>query len=137
MVAASMPVVWPVHPRTRALLAARGIEADNSLRLISPVGYLDMVRLERHAAVIATDSGGVQKEAFFHGVPCVTLRDETEWTELVEAGWNRIVPPRLSAVIAEAIFSARGKFGLPISPYGNGTAAETIVATLAHDLIAN
>lgn len=133
-VARVLPVVWPVHPRTRALLAARGVEADDGLRLIEPVGYLDMVRLERHASVIATDSGGVQKEAFFHRVPCVTLRDETEWTELVEAGWNRIVPPRSSGVVASAILGARGRLGQPVSPYGNGDAAEVIVSTLAREL---
>lgn len=133
-VAASLSVVWPVHPRTRALLAAKGVEGDESFRLVDPVGYLDMVRLEHHAAVIATDSGGVQKEAFFHRVPCVTLRDETEWTELVEAGWNRIVPPLSSGAVAEAVLGARGRLGQPVSPYGKGEAAETIVATLAREL---
>ncbi|WP_275395077.1 non-hydrolyzing UDP-N-acetylglucosamine 2-epimerase [Spiribacter vilamensis] len=86
------PVVLPLHPRTRAAMAREGFEPQH-IRLIEPVGYLDMVALESNAAVIATDSGGVQKEAYFHGVPCVTLRDETEWVELVEMGWNELAPP--------------------------------------------
>ena len=94
--AKTLPVVWPVHPRTRAVLqqAGRLDQLAQSVRLTDPVGYLDMVQLEKYAAVIATDSGGVQKEAFFHQVPCVTLRDETEWVELVDAGWNRLADPR-------------------------------------------
>lgn len=93
-VAADIPVVLPVHPRTRSALERENLlrEVQRHLRLIDPVGYLDMVMLERHARLIATDSGGVQKEAFFYRVPCVTLRDETEWVELVDLGWNRGCP---------------------------------------------
>lgn len=83
------PVVMPVHPRTRKLLASRGL-TPAGLTLIDPVGYLDMARLLSRAAAVFTDSGGLQKEAYFHRVPCVTLRDETEWVETIEAGWNRL-----------------------------------------------
>lgn len=82
------PVVFPVHPRTRKLLDAMDYAARSHVQLIEPVGYLDMVMLARSARMILTDSGGLQKEAYWLGVPCVTLREETEWTETVEAGWN-------------------------------------------------
>ena len=88
------PVVLPLHPRTRGALQRAGIThealAATGVRLVEPVGYLDMQRLLADAALVLTDSGGVQKEAYFHQVPCVTLRDETEWVETVEAGWNRL-----------------------------------------------
>lgn len=88
-----IPVVFPVHPRTRKRAEAFGLgPLLNTVMAVDPVGYLDMVMLERNARLIATDSGGVQKEAFFHKVPCVTLREETEWMELVEAGWNKLCP---------------------------------------------
>ena len=89
------PIVWPLHPRTKAALQRLGLldEMSNATKLIEPLGYLDMVMLEKHARCIATDSGGVQKEAFFHGVLCATFRDETEWVELVRFGWNKLVPP--------------------------------------------
>jgi UDP-N-acetylglucosamine 2-epimerase len=80
------PVIFPLHPRTRAALRNR--PSTGAVRLIEPQGYLDMVRLEAAARVIVTDSGGVQKEAYWLGTPCVTARDETEWVETVEAGWN-------------------------------------------------
>lgn len=83
------PVVMPVHPRTRKLLAGRDL-APAAVTLIDPIGYLDMARLLSHATAVFTDSGGLQKEAYFHRVPCVTLRDETEWVETIEAGWNRL-----------------------------------------------
>lgn len=130
----TMPVVLPLHPRTRSVLEKSGVVLDlgnQGLKSIPPVGYLDMVTLEKHAAVIATDSGGVQKEAFFYGVPCVTLRDETEWTELVELGWNRLVPTLDSQAITQAILAARGTTGTSAFPYGNGHAAEKIAARLA------
>lgn len=84
IVARKRPVIWPIHPRTRQLLArrCRPEAALRGMHLLDPIGYLSMIELEKNAAAIATDSGGVQKEAFFHRVPCVTLRDETEWVEL-------------------------------------------------------
>lgn len=89
---ALMPVVLPLHPRTREAIAKLDdIALAPSLRITEPVGYLDMVMLEKHARIIVTDSGGVQKEAYFHHVPCITTREETEWAELVECGWNQIV----------------------------------------------
>ena len=131
--AQSMPVLWPIHPRTRAVLQQTGRldKLSGAIHLIEPVGYLDMVQLEKYAAVIATDSGGVQKEAFFYQVPCVTLRDETEWMELVEAGWNRLAPPNNAARLASIIHEAVGSRGKEVAPYGDGRAAWKIVARLA------
>ncbi len=85
------PVIFPVHPRTREAINVLDYSPAPHVRLIEPVGYLDMVRLEQSARIILTDSGGIQKEAYWSGVPCITLRDETEWVETVEAGWNAIV----------------------------------------------
>lgn len=137
-VARDLPVVWPVHPRTRAVLARLGRleRLTRSLHLIDPVGYLDMVQLEKHAAVIATDSGGVQKEAFFYRVPCVTLRDETEWVELVDAGWNRLLAPTSGERVAVAVRAAIGSTGQSVMPYGQGDAAKRIVDRLVADLAA-
>lgn len=127
------PVVLPLHPRTRAVIerSRYGLEAGDALRLIDPVGYLDMTRLLQGARLVATDSGGLQKEAFFHKVPCVTLRDETEWVELIELGWNRI--PRsldqagIDAAVAEALASDPAQ---NVMPYGDGNAASTIIDIL-------
>ncbi len=127
-VAKEIPVILPLHPRTRAAWKHDPGLGDfpRHVVLIEPVGYLDMAMLEKHSRLIATDSGGVQKEAFFYGKPCVTLRDETEWTELVELGWNRLVPPTSSVTIAESLRSSLDQRGAPASPYGNGNAARTI-----------
>jgi UDP-GlcNAc3NAcA epimerase len=135
-VAQRLPVVWPLHPRTRGVLQREGRLArlSSRVRLIDPVGYLDMVQLERQAAVVATDSGGVQKEAFFHRVPCVTLRDETEWVELVEAGWNRLAPPQSAQAVSAAVLGAVGTLGADVQPYGDGQAASRIVQRLRMDL---
>ncbi len=107
-VARQFPVVFPVHPRTRSALERFGLwqAACKSLRVIEPVGYLDMVMLEANAHRIVTDSGGVQKEAFLCGTPCITLRDETEWVELVAAGWNQLLSPddpELQSLLTAAI----------------------------------
>lgn len=131
-----LPVVWPLHPRTRAVLQQSGrlTRLASRVHLIDPVGYLDMVQLEKYAALIATDSGGVQKEAYFYRVPCVTLRDETEWGELVESGWNRLAPPNSQEAIRQSIESALGTRGREITQYGQGNAAVKIVARLAMDI---
>lgn len=133
-----IPVVWPLHPRTQAILQSSGqVERlAQQVKLIDPIGYLDMVQLEKCAAVIATDSGGVQKEAFFHRVPCVTLRDETEWGELVESGWNHLCPPLTSQNVSTAVLQAVGTQGADIRPYGNGNAAQRIVQRLCAELCA-
>lgn len=135
-VSRSLPVIWPVHPRTRGVLQAAGRldRLGENVRLIEPIGYLDMVQLEKHAAVIATDSGGVQKEAFFYRVPCVTLRGETEWTELVDSGWNRLASPLSAAAVLKGVEAAIGSRGKEVSPYGTGDAARRIAMRLAADL---
>lgn len=133
--ARTLPVVLPLHPRTRAAMKAAGVDpaAVPGLRVIPPAGYLDMMRLERGARLVVTDSGGVQKEAFFHGVPCVTLRDRTEWVELVDCGWNTLADPASPEAAVEAVRTAlvRGHDGLDRpSLYGSGRAAERIAALL-------
>jgi len=131
------PVVWPIHPRTRAILrqAGRLDMLAKHVTLIDPVGYLDMVQLEKYAALIATDSGGVQKEAFFYKVPCVTLRDETEWVELVEAGWNCLVSPVDARYVVQVISDRINSIGNAIQPYGDGSASALIVERLVRDLL--
>lgn len=119
--AQSSPIVMPVHPRTRKLFMSRGV-VPTGLTLIDPIGYLDMVWLVNQSAAVFTDSGGLQKEAYFHRVPCVTLRDETEWVETVEAGWNRLW--------TEAHYTPRRE----IPDYGNGTSA-TLIADFLHKTI--
>jgi UDP-GlcNAc3NAcA epimerase len=131
-VAEEVPIVLPLHPRTRA-----AIEREKLLRtisrdicLIEPLGYLDMVMLEKNARLIATDSGGVQKEAFFYRVPCVTLRGETEWSELVEMGWNHLIPPLSATKIFEGMKGAIGTCGAAGSPYGDGQTGQKIALAL-------
>ncbi len=132
LVAQELPVVVPLHPRTRAALARAGVldRFCRALTLIDPLGYLDMVMLERFAGVIATDSGGVQKEAFFYEVPCVILRNETEWVELVELGWGRLQPPDSPAAVAAAIGAALHTRGQAAAPYGDAQAGVRIATVL-------
>jgi len=127
-----LPVVLPLHPRTRKCLQEHGLlHKLDALKLIDPVPFLDMIALEQAAQVILTDSGGVQKEAFFYQVPCITLRDETEWVETVELGWNRLTGADHDRII-EA-FAATGNTRAETqhtAPYGNGTASQLILDTL-------
>lgn len=124
-----LPVLFPVHPRTRHGLASAGISLNGKLRPVEPLGYLEMLSLEKHARTILTDSGGVQKEAFYLGVPCVTLRDRTEWPETVELGANRIAGTSRDS-IRDAVASNRSNKWLGGAPYGNGKTAEKIVNEL-------
>ena len=126
----TLPVILPLHPRTRNAIKKQGIKVAESVRIIDPVPYLTMVALLTSAAVVATDSGGLQKEASMAGVSCVTLRDETEWVETVASGWNRL--PELTAHgVASALQSALEKpSGLPPS-YGDEDAAGKILGHIA------
>jgi len=136
-IAGELPVVFPMHPRTTAAVAAAGIDLDsvNGLLVIEPLGYLDMISLEQSAAAIVTDSGGVQKEAFFFETPCVTVRQETEWVELVECGWNRLSPPDDAETLAASVIAA-ARSDLPLERprlYGDGNAAELIACALVEN----
>jgi UDP-GlcNAc3NAcA epimerase len=129
---APRPVVLPLHPRTKAAIRRHGLDAtltvSGKLHVVEPLGYLDMLQLQQHAAGILTDSGGIQKEAYYLGVPCITLRDETEWIETVDAGWNRLV-----GADADKMSRAMQKIGV-LQPrerpvlYGDAFAAQNIAS---------
>jgi UDP-N-acetylglucosamine 2-epimerase len=138
-----LPVVFPLHPRTRAkinefnlskglpiaaaLHSTRGNAIEiTPLKLTPPVGYLDMLVLEQNACMILTDSGGVQKEAYFFAVPCLTLRPETEWIETVQAGWNRVIDTD-PAQIVQAVHESAWPVTPPPPVFGDGHAASHIV----------
>lgn len=127
-------VILPLHPRTKRGLEKHKIAIPENVWIFDPVGYLEMVWLESNSFCIATDSGGVQKEAYFFEKPCITLRDETEWVELVEAGVNILVGAdkekiiKAFAELEECCFNFDGTRNI----YGNGTAAQNIVSQLGH-----
>jgi UDP-GlcNAc3NAcA epimerase len=126
IVLGGMKVIVPLHPRTRKNLESFNISFDN-LTVIEPVSYLDMLLMEKQAQTIITDSGGIQKEAFFFKVPCITLRSETEWVETVRAGWNVLVD-----IDEHKIFSLSKGFPSVSNSgketFGDGRAAEKISA---------
>jgi UDP-GlcNAc3NAcA epimerase len=126
------PVLWAVHPRTMKNLEQFDLIGEvasaGNVRMLAPLSYTNTVGLLRQARALLTDSGGMQKEAYFFGVPCVTLREETEWTETVELGWNVLVGTDTEAIVAAATSSARPEERPPV--YGDGHAAEAIVAAM-------
>jgi UDP-N-acetylglucosamine 2-epimerase len=142
-IAADMPVVFPAHPRTQKAMEALelpsshsvggGIERGSRLHVMEAVGYLDMLVLEKNARLILTDSGGVQKEAYFFAVPCLTLREETEWVETVELGWNRLVGAEGTAIVSAV--HAPWPAAKPPSIFGDGHAADRIAGLLAEQLV--
>lgn len=129
-----LPVVLPLHPRTRGRLAQAGAELPLNVTGIEPVGYLEMLNFVRGASVVLTDSGGLQKEAYYLGVPCVTMRDETEWTETVDAGWNVLAGADTGRILtaAEEMRTER-----PTRPplYGTGDTALQITEILRTELL--
>lgn len=123
------PVVFPAHPRTHAALEEHRIGVPANVRVLPPVGYVDFAALASQARVVLTDSGGVQKEAYWYEVPCVTLRENTEWVETVETGWNVLVgsdPDALASAVARA-----GPRAAHPPLYGDGRAAERIAALVS------
>jgi UDP-GlcNAc3NAcA epimerase len=132
LVSRDLPVLLPAHPRTRVAMASAGVDAPAGVHVVDPVSYLEMLSLLGRASLVLTDSGGLQKEAFFAAVPCVTLREETEWTELVDVGWNALAgadPARIAAA-AQAFLDGRPRPPRPDDLYGDGHAARRIVDEL-------
>ena len=132
-----LEVILPLHPKTKKILLELGLfeECCKTIRCINPVGYFDMISLESSAKVILTDSGGVQKEAYFFKVPCLTLREETEWVELVELGFNKLVKASKEDILESAIatFSKKYEWNTPI--YGDGTASTKIIQALKDQIL--
>jgi len=122
-------VIFPVHPRTRGALQKLDVQFGDNVHLIEPVGYYDMLVLEENTRIIATDSGGVQREAYFLNKPCLTLRDETEWIETVQVGWNKLVGVDLDQILHEWRYFTPPAEHPPI--FGDGTAGEKIANILS------
>ncbi|MBN1865116.1 MAG: UDP-N-acetylglucosamine 2-epimerase (non-hydrolyzing) [Victivallales bacterium] len=126
-----LDVVFPIHPRTGKMLESFSLSLAPGVKTLPPLGYLDMLLLEKHAAVILTDSGGVQKEAFFFSVPCITMRDETEWVETVQLGFNVLVGADGGKILSAVEDLNANPPHLPDEkPYGNGDAADKIISAL-------
>ena len=127
-IAKDLPLVLPLHPRTKKLIAENHLSSLLDLVIITdPLPFLDMIALEQGAKMILTDSGGVQKEAFFYNTPCITLRDETEWVETVSLGWNRLVGADTRAIIrAVEKINTSSNPTVKQDPYGNGNASQEI-----------
>lgn len=123
------PVVLPLHPRTRQAISEHGIEIPAAIRIVPPVGYFEMLWLQANCRAVVTDSGGVQKEAYFNRKPCITLRDETEWVELIAQGYNMLVGASPDA-IAAAITATRSDMHFSVGLYGSGNAADLIAQEL-------
>jgi len=124
------PAVFPIHPRTKKIMSQQGLSFGPHVRLLPPVGYYEMLCLEGACSFVLTDSGGVQKEAFFFGKPCATLRDSTEWVELVDVGWNILVGADEKAIV-RAITNIKFPDSKP-SLYGDCNAGEKILNNLLH-----
>ena len=123
------PAIFPVHPRTRKAMEAQGLALPDNVRTVDPLGYMEVVALQSSALAVVTDSGGLQKEAYLLETPCVTLREETEWVETVELGWNVLVGADKTAIAAAIANPPRGRTHPAV--YGDGTAAKSMVRTIA------
>ena len=130
----SEQIIGPIHPRTKNRIEQMGLSIPSNITFIEPVGYLDMLQLEKHARLIATDSGGIQKEAYFHGIPCLTVRSETEWTELVDAGWNVLANPNDFHQITQALKTHDIPPNSSELMYGDGKASEKIIEVIDREI---
>ena len=129
-VARHLKVVFPIHPRTQKMIESNALSSLlDGIIVVPPMSYLDMVRLEQDSRVIITDSGGIQKEACFFGIPCVTMREETEWVETVESGWNRLVGANAAELEFEALRATPPKVRL--QTYGDGRAAHLLLKIMS------
>ena len=124
--ASECPTLVPLHPRTKKKLSEPGLLCSNCVRLIEPVSYLEMIALEQNARAILTDSGGIQKEAYWFKVPCITLREETEWVETVQSGWNVIVGADEQSIIKAVSGADKLQVVSQGTMYGNGDAGNRI-----------
>jgi UDP-GlcNAc3NAcA epimerase len=124
------PIVLPMHPRTHKILGKDLSEISGDIRVVEPVVYLDMLMLEKNARLILTDSGGVQKEAYWFNIPCITLRDETEWVETVDSGWNILAGTDKTAIIEAVTKAGRLKGITQKALYGQGDTADKICKIL-------
>jgi UDP-GlcNAc3NAcA epimerase len=118
-------IIFPIHPRTKKALKEQHVQLYDHVTVIDPVGYFDMLRLEKNAKAILTDSGGIQKEAYFFSIPCITLREETEWVETVAAGWNILTGSDPDKIITAAENVTRNKEHPDL--FGDGKASQNIV----------
>jgi UDP-GlcNAc3NAcA epimerase len=128
-IAKNVQIILPLHPRTKQMLNKLNLNIKN-LSIIEPVGYLEMVWLINNCHIVMTDSGGLQKEAYFFKKPCITLRDETEWVELVSAGYNILSGANYSNILDAYKLSKEIKVNNNMELYGNGHAAQKIVEGL-------
>jgi UDP-GlcNAc3NAcA epimerase len=122
--------VLPLHPRTEQSLRRSNLKLSQNIKMTPPLGFLDMMKLVQNANLVITDSGGLQKEAFYHHIPCITLRDVTEWTELVHNGWNILLKPSEVSVLFHSISKAQNINLEWQNPYGQGDTADKIVAVV-------
>jgi UDP-GlcNAc3NAcA epimerase len=131
-IAKELPVILPLHPRTRHALEREGLMAkvESELTILPPIGYVEMVALEKNAKLIATDSGGVQKEAFFYQTPSIILRDQTEWVELLALGWSLLITPTSQERVVEGVRLGFQLAGETAQPYGDGAASDHIVSIM-------
>lgn len=125
-----LPVIFPAHPRTRKALDAMGITPPDNLKMVEPLGYLNMLYLTANAAVVITDSGGLQKEAYVLKRPTITIRPETEWVETVQSGWNTLVDPQRDQIVERVQSALAHQPAEHPAVYGDGQAAQQIVAAL-------
>ncbi|MCP4124416.1 MAG: UDP-N-acetylglucosamine 2-epimerase (non-hydrolyzing) [Bacteroidetes bacterium] len=134
LLAESWPVVFPVHPRTRKIILHQGLDTHlGKVAMVDPIPFLDMVILQKYASAILTDSGGIQKEAYFYKTPCITVRDETEWVETLTTGWNKLVSPD-AELIAQTVLSAKSPTRAQSPVFGTGNTAKQIIDNLLGNL---